>query len=157
MTNRTDYYDDPLAPKPNSVIPAGSAVVVNNQGDILLHRRSDNGLWALPGGAMEIGETMSQAVVREVEEETGVKVAITGLVGLYTDPRHVIAYADGEVRQQFNICFKAEMISGETRGSQESSAVQFIPRTEIETLAMHPTTRLRIQHYLECRQEPYLG
>lgn len=103
MSKRTDYYDDPTAPKPNSIVPAGSAVIVNADGDVLLHRRSDSGLWTLPGGAMEIGETMSQAVVREVEEETGIRIAIAGLVGLYTDPRHVIAYANGEVRQQFNV------------------------------------------------------
>jgi mutator protein MutT len=157
MSDRRDYYDDPQAPQPNSIVPAGSAVIVNAHGDILLQRRNDNGLWALPGGALEIGETMSQAVVREVEEETGVRIVITGLVGLYTDPRHVIAYADGEVRQQFNICFKAEAMEARTRVSEESSAVRFIPEGQLAMVPMHPTTRLRLQHYLERRQEPYLG
>jgi ADP-ribose pyrophosphatase YjhB (NUDIX family) len=53
---RTDYFNDPYAPKANSIVPAASAIVVSDEGKILLHRRSDNDLWALPGGAMEIGE-----------------------------------------------------------------------------------------------------
>src|SRR3979411_444891 len=121
MTARVDYYDDPDAPQPNALVPAGSAVAANSEGDILLHRRRDNDLWALPGGAMQLGETMAQAVVREVEEETGLEVEVTGLIGLYTDPRHVIAYEDGEVRQQFNVCFQARIVGGTLCASEESS------------------------------------
>jgi ADP-ribose pyrophosphatase YjhB (NUDIX family) len=157
ITKRTDYYNDPSAPPPNSLVPASSAVVANAAGDILLQRRRDNDLWALPGGAMELGETIIQSVVREVEEETGLRVKITGLVGLYSDPRHVIAYADGEVRQQFNVCFQASVVAGTLRLSDESSLVEFVSRDRFDDLPMHPTTRLRIDHYFENRDEPYLG
>jgi ADP-ribose pyrophosphatase YjhB (NUDIX family) len=112
---RTDYYDDPNAPVPNSIVPGGSAVVLDDRGRVLLHRRRDSGLWALPGGVMDLGETITEAVAREVCEETGVTVEITGLVGIYSDPRHVIAYSDGEVRQQFNICYRA---AGSRNGSR---------------------------------------
>jgi ADP-ribose pyrophosphatase YjhB (NUDIX family) len=69
MSRRTDYYDDLSAPTPNSLVPAASAIVVNADNEILLHRRSDNDLWSVPGGAMELGESILQTVVREVKEE----------------------------------------------------------------------------------------
>jgi ADP-ribose pyrophosphatase YjhB (NUDIX family) len=53
---RIDYLNDPDAPVPNSIVPAASAVVTNDAGEILLQRRSDNDLWALPGGTMDVGE-----------------------------------------------------------------------------------------------------
>jgi ADP-ribose pyrophosphatase YjhB (NUDIX family) len=62
-------------------------------------QRSNNQLWALPGGAQDIGETTREAAIREVLEETGVSIEITGISGIYSDPRRVIAYDDGEVRQ----------------------------------------------------------
>lgn len=82
---RTEYYDDPDAPKPNSLVVAASAVVTDEEGRILLQRRRDNDLWALPGGGMEMTDSLPGAAVREVKEETGLDVEITGLVGTYTD------------------------------------------------------------------------
>ena len=61
---RRDYEDDPNAPKPNSLVPAASVVVVDDVGRVLLHRRTDNGLWALPGGKMELGESLAGCGIR---------------------------------------------------------------------------------------------
>ncbi len=119
--SKTDYLNDPNAPKPNSLVVAVGAVVKDAEGRLLLIRRSDNGFWALPGGAQDLGESVSQAVVREVEEETGILVEVTGISGVYSDPGHVIAYDDGEVRQEFFLCFHAEPIGGEIRTSDESA------------------------------------
>lgn len=93
---RTEYYDDPNAPEPNSMVVAASAVVTDDQGRILLQRCRDNNLWALPGGGMDLRDSLPGTAVREVKEETGLDVEITGLVGTYTDPRHIIEYSDGE-------------------------------------------------------------
>ncbi|WP_248964628.1 NUDIX domain-containing protein, partial [Sphaerisporangium perillae] len=101
---RTEYYDDPQAPTPNSLVVGVSAVVTDEHGRILMQRRRDNNLWALPGEGMDLTESVPQAAIREVKEETGYDIEITGMVGLYTDARHIIAYTDGEVRRQFNIC-----------------------------------------------------
>jgi hypothetical protein len=68
---RVDYYHDPGAPQANSLVVGSSAVVVDDEGRILLQRRSDSGNWALPGGTMDIGETLADSAIREVEEETG--------------------------------------------------------------------------------------
>jgi ADP-ribose pyrophosphatase YjhB (NUDIX family) len=154
---RIDYIDDPNAPEANSVVPSVVAAVVNDHGALLLIHRTDNGMWALPGGGHDIGESIAGTVVREVREETGIEVEVTGLVGLYTDPRHVMAYDDGEVRQQFSIAFRARPTGGQLRGSTESRAVRWVSPDQLDELPMHPSMRLRIRHALEDRQEPFIG
>jgi ADP-ribose pyrophosphatase YjhB (NUDIX family) len=98
---RVEHFNDPQAPAANRLVPAASAVVVDQAGRILLIRRSDNGLWAIPGGLMDIGEDIARTVRREVKEETGLDVEPEALVGIYSNPRHVIEFPNGEVRQQF--------------------------------------------------------
>jgi 8-oxo-dGTP pyrophosphatase MutT (NUDIX family) len=157
VSRRTEYYNDPNAPKPNSMVVAASAVVTDDHGRILLQRRRDNDLWALPGGGMEMTDSLPGTAVREVKEETGLDVEVTGLVGTYTDPRHVIAYSDGEVRRQFNVCFRARVIGGELAISDESTELRWVEPADLEALPMHHTQRLRLQHALEDRATPYLG
>ncbi|CAN5239861.1 NUDIX domain-containing protein [soil metagenome] len=154
---RTDYYNDPHAPAANSVVPSTTAVVTDSQDRIVLIRRRDNNLWALPGGAMELGESIIDAAVREVKEETGLDVEITGLIGVYTNPRHVMAYADGEVRQQFSLCFTTRLMGGQLRVDSESTDIAWTTPGELASLDIHPSMRLRIQHYLQRRDSPYLG
>jgi ADP-ribose pyrophosphatase YjhB (NUDIX family) len=154
---RREYYNDPQAPAPNSLVVATSAVVTDDAGRILLQRRTDSGNWALPGGGMEMNESLADSVVREVKEETGLDVEVTGLVGTYTDPRHIIAYTDGEVRRQFNVCYTARVVGGQLAISDESTELRFIDPAELDSLPMHHTQRLRISHYLESRKSPYLG
>jgi len=154
---RRDYYNDPDAPAPNSVVPSVVAAVRNERGEILMIRRTDNGRWALPGGGHDLGESISDTVVREVKEETGIDVRVIGLFGLYTDPRHVMAYADGEVRQQFSIAFHAEPIGGELTPSSESSEVAWVDPGRLADLDIHPTMRLRIEHALSERPTPHIG
>ncbi|MBT2887388.1 NUDIX domain-containing protein [Streptomyces sp. McG5] len=79
---RTEYYDDPQAPQPNSLVVAASAVVTDDQGRVLMQRRADSGLWALPGGGMELSDTLPGTAVREVKEETGLDVTPGPLVRL---------------------------------------------------------------------------
>src|SRR5580693_6109956 len=135
---KRDYYDDPTAPKANSIVVAVTAAVRNAQGELLLIERTDNGLWALPGGAQDIGESVVQAARREVYEETGIQVEITGLSGIYSDPRHVIAYDDGEVRQEFSLCFHAKPVDGELRFSFESRAARWMSTETLPDLNIHP-------------------
>jgi ADP-ribose pyrophosphatase YjhB (NUDIX family) len=155
---RRDYYDDPDAPTANSIVPAVTAVVTNSDDQVLLIHRTDNDRWALPGGGIELGESAGDALVREVREETGIDVEVTGIVGIYSDPRHVIAYDDGEVRQQFSLCFTAKPTGGTLTGSSESREVRWVPVGDIETLDMHPAQRLRIRHGVDrTRSAPYIG
>jgi ADP-ribose pyrophosphatase YjhB (NUDIX family) len=152
---RTDYYQDPNAPKANSIVVAVTAFVQDEAGRVLMIRRTDSGKYAIPGGGQEFGETISQTVVREVKEETGIDVEVTDLIGVYTDPGHVIAYTDGEVRQEFSICFRARPIGGELRTSSESSEVEWVAREDLAGLDIHPTIRLRIEHGFDLGRRPY--
>ena len=148
MSKRVDYYHDPAAPPANSLVVGSSAVVVDDEGRILLQRRSDSGNWALPGGTMDIGETFAQSAIREVKEETGFDVRIERIVGIYSDPGHVFAYEDGEVRQEFNICLACTIVGGELAVSSESTDVRFFPLSETQRLTMHESIRKRIEDYL---------
>jgi len=154
---RIDYYHDPNAPRANSLVPGASAVVVNDEGKILLQRRSDNARWALPGGVMDIGESIGQSIIREVREETGFEVEPEYIIGVYSDPGHVFAYDDGEVRQQFSICFACRIVGGTLRVSEESTEVAFFSPEEIHDLDMHESIRLRIQHYLQRRPQAIIA
>lgn len=158
MARRIDYFDDPAAPKSNSVVPSANAVVVNDVGEILLIRRSDNDNWALPGGAMDLGESLVDTAVRETLEETGVQIEVTGLVGIYTDPRHVILYtSNGEARQEFSVVFTARPVGGEPTPSDESREVRWTAQDVLPSLQMDRSMRMRLDHYLTSDGTPHLG
>lgn len=106
---------------------------------------------------MDIGETLEQCAVRETKEETGLDIEITGLLGIYTDPEHVIEYSDGEVRQEFAIVYYGRVTGGTITVSHESTSVEFMSSAELESAPVHPTVRLRLQHHAEQRGKPYLG
>lgn len=149
---RVDYYNDPDAPAPNSLVPSVTAVIVED-GRILLIHKVDNDRWALPGGGIDVGESAPAAAVRETLEETGAQVEIEGLVGIYTDPRHVMRYDDGEVRQQFSLCFRARLTGGDLRTQpSETKEVRWVPVAEVPALDVHPSMRMRIEHGLAWKR-----
>ncbi|MFC7612292.1 NUDIX domain-containing protein [Actinokineospora soli] len=156
---RIDYIDDPNAPAINSVVPSVVCAVRDEAGRVLLIHKVDNDLWALPGGGHEPGESIVDTVVREVREETGVEVEVVGFVGTYTNPRHVMAYDDGEVRQQFSLCFLGRQIGGSPReDGTESKEVRWVRPEDVPGLNIHPSMRMRIEHALDSgRTVPYLG
>ncbi|WP_395110276.1 NUDIX hydrolase [Actinomadura sp. SCN-SB] len=158
MARRIDYYDDPNAPKANSLVPSVNVVVENDNGEILMIRRTDNDNWAVPGGAIDLGESVSQAAVRETREETGIDCEITGIVGIYSDPKHLIHYtSNDEVRQEFSILLTARPLGGEPTPSDESREVHWIAPDDVQSLQLDRSMRLRINHYLERRDKPFIN
>ena len=152
---RIDYYDDPAAPKANSLVPSVNVVVVNDAGEILMIRRTDNDNWAVPGGAIDLGESVAQAAVRETLEESGIECAITGIVGIYSDPKHVILYtSNGEVRQEFSIVLTARPLSGQPTPSSESSEVRWVSVSNVRDYTMDRSMRARVSDYLAHRESP---
>jgi ADP-ribose pyrophosphatase YjhB (NUDIX family) len=157
VARRIDFYDDPAAPVANSLVPSVNVVVTNADGEVLLIQRSDNQNWAVPGGAIDLGESLVRAAVRETREETGIDCEITGLVGIYTDPKHVILYtSNDEARQEFSILLTAHATGGAPTRSDESSEVRWVPPTDLDGYPMDRSMRLRLGHFLGGRAEPYL-
>jgi 8-oxo-dGTP pyrophosphatase MutT (NUDIX family) len=155
VARRIDYYDDPSAPLANSLVPSVNVVVVNDAGEILLIRRSDNGNWAVPGGAIDLGESVAQAAIRETVEESGITCELTGLVGIYSDPRHRILYtSNGEVRQEFSIVLTARPCSGTLTPSDESTEVRWAPASDLSGYTMDRSMRIRISDYLRGDPRP---
>lgn len=154
---RIDYYDDPSAPKANSLVPSVNVVVVNDAGEILMIRRTDNDNWAVPGGAIDLGESVAQAAVRETREESGIECEISGIVGIYSDPKHVLLYtSNGEVRQEFSIVLIARPLSGQPTPSSESSEVRWVPVSEVREYIMDRSMRIRIDDYLARKESPVI-
>jgi len=157
MSRRVDFYDDPEAPAANSLVPSVNVIVVNDEGSILMIRRTDNGNWAVPGGAVDLGESLAQAAVRETLEETGIECEVTGITGIYSDPRHVILYtSNGEVRQEFSIVLTARALSGQPTPSSESSEVRWVQVAEVLGYTMDRSIRIRINDFLARKRSPVI-
>ena len=158
MNRKIDYHDDPAAPEPNSLVPAVTVVVAREDGAILLIRRTDNGNWALPGGAIEMHESVAGAATRETFEETGVKCEITGLAGIYSDPRHVIHYtSNDEVRREFSIVLTARPVAGEPTASAESREVRWVRPSDVAAYTMDRSMRKRVEDYLRGTGTPVIA
>jgi 8-oxo-dGTP diphosphatase len=155
---RRVHFRDPEAPPATVVTPSVFVAVREEQGRLLLVRRRDSGAWELPGGRVDVGESAVEAAVRETAEEAGLRVRITGLVGLFTDPAHVVEPAMGdEIRQQFVLCFHGWAVWGRPRpdGHETTDAAWFDPAT-VEALTLEPGARRWIHHALAGASEPHL-
>ena len=143
---RVEYYHDVAAPQACGLLPVAFAIVRNGSGQVLLVRRTDDGYWELPGGRVEVGESASAAVVREVAEEAGVAIKVTGLTGVYSDPGHVLAYPhEGGIYHQFAVCFRAfaPVRDAQPDHDETSGAAWFDPE-QAKQLVMHPAMRQRL-------------
>jgi 8-oxo-dGTP pyrophosphatase MutT (NUDIX family) len=146
---RVEYLNDPAAPRPNSLIPAAGVLAVDEHGRILLQRRRDTGQWAIPMGKQELGETVTQCAVRETAEETGITVEVTGLLGIYSDPGHVVFYdSDGETRQEYEVILLGRPLSGQPNANDEASAAGWFTVAELDGLDIHPTQWRQLRDWL---------
>jgi ADP-ribose pyrophosphatase YjhB (NUDIX family) len=143
---RTEYYHDLAAPQAQELLPAAFAVVRNSSGRILLVRRADDGYWELPGGRIEVGESASAAVIREVREEARVAIRVTGIVGVYSDPRHVLVYPrEAAIYQQFAVCFHAISTASDAHHDDHgTTAAAWFEPEQATQLSMHPAMRQRL-------------
>ncbi|MGR6319564.1 NUDIX domain-containing protein [Micromonospora soli] len=125
-----------------------SAVVTDDAGRVLLARRGDNGRWSVPAGMVDPGEQPADALLREVHEETGVKVEIERLGGVATHP---VVYPNGDVCEYLNVWFRCRAVGGAaTPDGDESLAVGWFDPDELPEL--DDWSRLRICTAL--REEP---
>ena len=101
---------------------------------ILLTRLADNGIWCLPGGMIEAGESVAEGCEREVWEETGLRVRVIRLTGVYSDPGLLIVYPDGNKAHIVVLNFEVEHLSGEPGLSSETTGVDWFPVHEASTM-----------------------
>jgi 8-oxo-dGTP pyrophosphatase MutT (NUDIX family) len=107
---------------------------------------------------MELGESVSACGVRETEEETGIRCEITGLVGIYTNPNHVLHYtSNDEVRQEFSIVLTARVVAGKPTPSSETTSVEWVEPPKLDGYSMHRSMQIRVEHFAAgASQWPYL-
>jgi 8-oxo-dGTP pyrophosphatase MutT (NUDIX family) len=130
-----------------------SAAIFDEQGRILLTKRQDNGQWCLPSGGAEPGESVAEACEREVWEETGLKVCVKRLVGVYSHPDQLVVYADGGKFQIVALHFEVEVTGGELGLSNETSDYGYFTLEEVKKLEMLGRHQERIVDTLENHPE----
>lgn len=127
------------------VRPSVSAVIFDRQRRLLLQQRSDGGQWGLPGGSVEIGESIRDAVMREVKEETGLSVAPGRLIGIYSDPKlQVVRYPNGNVWHYVNVCFECGVRGGRLTTGDETLALEYFSPGRLPPTLL-PNHRIRIR------------
>ncbi|WP_173083829.1 NUDIX domain-containing protein [Phytohabitans rumicis] len=120
-------------------------LVLDDSGRVLLIKRADNGVWAMPAGAMELGESIADCAVREVHEETGLQAAAVTPFAFYTGPGYTFTNMYADTYQLFVVAFRIDRWAGElARVTDETTDAGFfahdemptpLSRTVVETLA----------------------
>lgn len=135
------YYKDPKAPKPNQpIMPSVHGVIINASGSILLHKREDSPIWAVPGGKIELHESVEQCLRREMQEELGVEVSAKRLIGMYTDPSYVLALGD-QVHRVFLIVFLCAIESGDLKITDETMEYRWFTRESLQSIETFPLVK----------------
>jgi 8-oxo-dGTP pyrophosphatase MutT (NUDIX family) len=142
-----------------TTLMVGCAAVIFDSSDrdrILLTRRADNGKWCLPGGRMEPGESAAETCEREVLEETGLRVNVRKLSGVYTSPDWIVQYRDGNRHQLVAMCFICEPTGGELGLSDETTEYGWFTAQEIATMDIVEHHPQRIADALAGRAEAFI-
>jgi 8-oxo-dGTP diphosphatase len=138
------------------LLPGAAAVIVKEVNEVLLQRRGDNGLWGLPGGAIEPGEEPAEAVIREVYEETGLHVVPVSIVGIYGGQANMSEYPNGDRAAYISITFKCRVTGGDLRlDGDETLELRYFDWRSLpdNILDRH---RIRIEHAM-TRSEPFFN
>jgi len=120
------------------------AFVLNEKHEVCLVKRRDNGLWAMPGGYHNLGETPSQCAEREVAEETGLHVRVTSLLGVFSSLCHRNATDVNRGRQLCYLLFSAERVGGTETSSDETTDVSWFSMDNLPDLSDGHSERLEI-------------
>jgi ADP-ribose pyrophosphatase YjhB (NUDIX family) len=126
-----------------------SAVIFDEAREkVLLTRRTDNGRWCIPGGGLEAGESVEEACLREVWEETGLRARVTRLIGVYSDPDQLVIYSDGNKAFFVVLSFEVEVVGGELGLSDETTEAGYFSLAEMDSMPMHGRHKHRVMDAL---------
>src|SRR5512134_1633061 len=130
----TQVFYGPRLAKEGKLRVGCSTALFDEYRRILLTRRADNGQWCLPGGGMESGESAAEACEREVFEETGLRVRVKRLVGVYSHPDQLVVYPDGNKAHIVALHFEAEVVSGAPGLSDETTDFGYFTLEEMQDM-----------------------
>ena len=142
------WYRDPSAPEPNNPRKIGAAALIERDGSLLLDQREDDGSWGLIAGTVEEDETVTGAVMREIQEETGLIARSAELFGIFSDPTRIVGYTSGNVYRVLTVVFVVSIDDGEPRASQESLDVRFVPFEDLAKFDLTPAHRPIVDAFL---------
>ena len=134
------------------LLPAVTAVILDERNRALLHRSSDDGKWYTIGGAIDPGEEPAPACAREVLEETGLVAVPSRIVAVGSSP--VITYPNGHRCQYISTAFLCEVVGGKLQVSEESRELRYFEGGELEALGLLPYQLKRLRHVLQGNREP---
>ncbi len=127
----TQVISSPRAGRQGELRLGCSGVLLSaSDSQVLLTKRKDNEQWCLPGGRVDAGESVSEAMEREFYEETGIHVRIRQLCGIYSDPDKLIVYPDGNKAHVIVMTFLLEKVDGSPRVTSETTEIRFVNVSE---------------------------
>jgi 8-oxo-dGTP pyrophosphatase MutT (NUDIX family) len=140
------------------LLPSVTGIVYGEQGEILLVRQRDGGVWSTPGGAVEPDESPVDAVVRETWEETGLLVKPAALIGVFGGPNFVVRYANGDETQYVMTVFECSQLPGHLSDSNDEVTMsRFVSEADFQTLAVAPWTREVLPVCYSRPRKPIIG
>lgn len=105
---------------------------------------------------MDLGETAAECAVRECREGDRITAEVTGFLGVYSNPNHIVAYTHGEIRQQYENWYLGRPVSGEPTINDDADGIAFVMPNDLDTYDIHASMRQQIGDFLSGRY-PYLG
>ncbi|WDF02004.1 HAD-IIA family hydrolase [Shouchella hunanensis] len=151
------HWISPSFSWPDHIKAGVAGIIFDEKQRVLLMKRADNGLWGIPSGHVEPGETVEEAIIREIREETGLQVKVSRLIGVYSDPAsQIFEYPNGKVSHFITNCFECEVVGGNLiKGNEETLDVRYFDCNQLpeDLLLMHPRW---LEDALEERQLSYI-
>lgn len=136
----SDYYKNLREKVGNQLIfmPGVAGVIRNEHGEMLFGRKHHEEKWGLIAGAIELGETPAEAMIREAFEETGLTIHPERIIGVYGGETYRFTYANGHQVEYITIVFECTIREGELqRENEEMKQLQFFPEDRIPPIAMN--------------------
>lgn len=154
MANTTTHYGERIGRQGELRLGCSACLFQGSQ--VLLTRRKDNGQWCLPGGRVEAGESVTEACEREFWEETGLRVSVQRLVGVYSNPHRLVEYPDGNKAHIISLHFVVEKVDGQLIITEETTEIRFFNVDELGGLDLLSDHQDRIFDSLAAQQQAVL-